>query len=516
MKIRKSIALILMLCMVSALLSGCGSKKEKKPELVKGSIPEMVKAMQEVKEGTLQVDIMYTATYPYLENKTVTKNVGMELAFDRPNREYSLSVSYSDNDTDAQKFDKELVRITGNSVYFNLGAVSESARAGVIDEEKYGAVELSGWFEFPLPDELPKELPIDGFESSFFTLVEKAVKGLPTEGLDGDYTVTLKTKEDYAQLLNSLKDYAENDLNKAGDSVTGFKDILLKIDWNKYVEKILDMYENDVREAIKSFSEAVKFDESQIDGLVKEIKNQDFNKMMKEYLDKASEKKEGAAYLNQVARLVNELIRDLESDSDVTKDPAVVSVRVNADDSAYTVTIKSDKVAESTDATEIVFRLKPGAQSVDAPSDTKGIKQIADMLSTSYLAYVNKSRMSTDISTLDEYLLAAEKIAADPKFDLSEGSVFSIDITDGETIFSILSAAGGSAEYDAALEEWKYLCNYDDWREFKSPTMKKATVRFLGTVERDCNVAWKIENINDSFREMIDYSPDFKRKWIQN
>ena len=69
--------------------------------------------------------------------------------------------------------------------------------------------------------------------------------------------------------------------------------------------------------------------------------------------------------------------------------------------------------------------------------------------------------------------------------------------------------------YANALTEWKYLANYGG-QKLGSSMMKKATARFLGTIDRDGSVTWKSEEVNDSFREMYEFSPDFKRKYVNS
>lgn len=509
---KKYIITILMVCMLAALLVGCKGKKEKKSEIVKGTIPEMIEAMLSVKEGKLQIEITDTVKFAY-SDEDYTKHTGVDIVFDRENGEYSVSGKYRDNKdsgSDKKKDVNELVRITGNKLYFNLEALTGSSLLVGTNVSKLAKDGFSGWFAFPLPDDFPKDLPTEGIVDALLTLVEKAVKGLPTEGVDGDYTVTLKTRDDYAQLLNLLKDYVDKDMSKATEGITGLENALLEVDWNKYVDKLLATYESDIREVVKSLSQSVEIDESYIDEIVKEAKNQDFNKIVKEYLKKSET--DTGSFQQRAAATLDYLIKDLDSAGDVTRDASVITVRIEADDDAYKLTLRLTGATESGEVSEIVFRLTPGSQSVSAPSDTKTVKQVADMISTEYLAYVERSRMSTDIDIMCECLAAAEKIACDPMFDLPENTVFSVYFADGEITFNILSATGSSEGYENALTEWKYLANYGG-QKLGSSTMKKATARFLGTIDRDGSVTWKSEEVNDSFREMYEFSPDFKRKY---
>ncbi|MBR7019939.1 MAG: pilin [Lachnospiraceae bacterium] len=129
---------------------------------------------------------------------------------------------------------------------------------------------------------------------------------------------------------------------------------------------------------------------------------------------------------------------------------------------------------------------------------------LVGVLAPAYLRYVEKSRKSTDISSISDILAAAEKVAIDPQFDLGANSKF---ILSGQGTLNLTTTEVTSDGDSAALAEWKsiagsqYVC--------KSKEFKTLNVTFTGTLQANGSVTWTQSGAAD----MLSFSPDFQKKW---
>jgi type IV pilus assembly protein PilA len=134
---------------------------------------------------------------------------------------------------------------------------------------------------------------------------------------------------------------------------------------------------------------------------------------------------------------------------------------------------------------------------------------LVGVLAPAYLRYVEKSRKSTDVSSISDILAAAEKVAIDPEFDLAAGVQFSL--SGAGTGLAMNVTGGGSAATTtatgnaAALAEWKAIAG--DGYVCKSKEFKAANHTFTGTLQANGSVTW---NINSA---LTAFSPEFASKW---
>lgn len=505
-----------MLCLIASLLAGCGDKKKKekeseKPAIVKGTIPEMMEAMRNTKAGKLHIEGNIAG------NETIS--VALDIVYDRDSKKTSIGLDYATARAGVENkiISAELFRITGNKAYINLAALFPEN--GSLLSTKVEGAKLDGWYEIPLPEGIMDIIIPSENNSNFFGFFEKMIKGLQTQGEDGDYKVIVKTNEDYARMFTSLKEFSDAELKNIMTEMSDVPDKLGKIDWNKYMAGLFESYEDELTAIVEKYA-ADEVKPEQFAAMFEEVKKQDYDKIIGEKLSQAklspfsifgfagATEETADRTVTEVSKLLEEAA---ESFSKSTKDPSETTISVVADDTGYTVKtgvlLPADTAAKIGNI-NLQFRLEPGTFAVAAPSDTRSLTQIADAVFPAYKAYVEKSRMSTDVSMLDECIAAAEKIAVDPEIDAPVGAKFTVVIANGEIQF-IVDANGNAATEEKARNEWKDIVYFTGAH---SDVMKKANGRLTGTLDASGYLNWKVDLADENLRELIDFSSALKRR----
>ncbi len=505
--------------MVLGLLAGCEKDKDKNakstPKIVKGSVKEMAEAMAKVKAGTLRIDMdaygMMTMT--------------IDVKFDTNAQKYSLGFGYtmknywSDEETKVES--GEIIRIVGGNAYINLDS---SIIAQAIAQEVFGDRELAddqklGWFKIPLPDDLPKQSydTVD-IVSALMTRMDSALKGTAVhEEADGNCSYTFETGEDYKNLTIAVREFVDQDLKGLVKKMLDQQTSLEDIDMNAYANKVIDFYKDDVRSVIREYGDKLEVTEAQFDALLKEAEKQDFQALWKQYVEKElSSPVANEDELDQaIDKLIKEIDDELQSKDYSSNKDTKTTVRVEADNEGYTVGLRVVTKSKSDDQDEefkLSLRLIPDSASVSAPSGTKDLKELADLVFPAYTEYVDKSKMYTDVATLSDLMAATEKIAVDPQFDLPAGAELIISIDDNDVEFTIEKAQGSASYVSDAISEWGWMTDFDS---FRTDTMKKAQAEFVGTLQMDGSVVWELRSADSTFSQLIkgDYFVDFCRKY---
>ena len=438
----------------------------------------------------------------------------LDIGFDVTKNQYSFGCEYSDNDS-TEKFSQEILRLVDNKLYLNLGSLDSGAKyIGGSEADDLLGDDFSGWFMIPLPEDLPKEKVVNENTRDILpAMVEKVVKDLPKEGVDGNYTISLKTTDDYLLLLNSLKSYVDNDLKDLVKNQPVSANAIEEIDWNKYLTLLLDTYEKDVRDIVKEYGETLEITEDKLDQILKEVKDQDLNKVVKEYLEKAGSS--GISSEERLDKSLAEFSEELEKSIQTVSKTAEAfeecTMKIAADDDGYTI---SARIVEKTNSDEkgsvdLKFRIIPGSGSVSKPSDTRGLKPIVDTLFTSYSNYLEKSRKSSDISMLADSMAAAEKLACDVTYDFPAGTKFIIKIANGKLEHSV-EASGSSVDTAAANQDWEWL---GDFYGARSQALKASAATIIGVIQDNGTVEWSAEDTDKNFRDFVSFSPDFMRRY---
>ena len=520
---RRVIMILLLLALSVGTLVACGSKdeekeSEKKPKIEKGSLQEMLDAMQKTDEGTFHFEFSMDSNYATINTKRNTFIAG-DVVFDRTKNEFMLTIQYS-NTVNGEKSGLDSIDVLcvkNNKLYVNLGIIDEYAKTSGRNAE--GFTNLDGWFAIPLPSDLPK-YKAPGDDDLVGAIIADLFRELPQESVDGSFKASLKSKDDYVTFLTALRDFVKNN----GKSLIqrGYENgnALKEIDVNKYVGELIDYYEDAVREVVREYGEQMDVTEAQFDAILKEVKNQDFKKLLEQYMEgessidlyKTLTDEEIDEEIDEYVNQMNALLKEISEQGDQYPP---IDIRVEADDNGYTAELSLDSKTETmNNAVKLSIRLDPGKGTVKAPSKEVSVKQIADTLFSSYLSYVDKSRMMTDISVVSDMMMAAEKVAIDPEVNAPVGEQFIVTVENGEVTVSAFDPYGDKKVSEAATEFWKDLVFYgDDCYEAKSDTLQKASGEFIGMLEADGSLTWKIADSDGSLRKFAEFSEDFMVKY---
>lgn len=124
---------------------------------------------------------------------------------------------------------------------------------------------------------------------------------------------------------------------------------------------------------------------------------------------------------------------------------------------------------------------------------------LVGVLAPAYLKYVEKSRKSSDISSISDMLNAAEKVAVDVQFEVPAGTQFQLVIASGVCTPTVA---------DNALQtEWQSIAGAS--YTCKSSEFKGESTTIIGTVNNDGALTWS-KTANST---IITYSKDFQKKY---
>ena len=214
--------------------------------------------------------------------------------------------------------------------------------------------------------------------------------------------------------------------------------------------------------------------------------------------------------LNEYVNSLDEMIESLSRDED--GDYPDTEIRFYADDSAYNVEISSSAVQNDGGNIVIKVSLEPGKVSVKAPDKNVTIKQIADVLFDSYSSYVDKSRMAQDVASVDEIMMAAEKVAIEVEVNAQVGEQFIVTFDKGAVSVSAIDTSGNKDQI--ACDIWKEITFYgSDSYAARSEVLKKASGQLVGTLQENGSLEWKITEADENLRKFLKYSEDFAYKY---
>ena len=127
---------------------------------------------------------------------------------------------------------------------------------------------------------------------------------------------------------------------------------------------------------------------------------------------------------------------------------------------------------------------------------------LVGVLAPAYLRYVEKSRKSSDISSISDIISAGEKIAVDVQFDLAAANTLVVTIKNGAVTYAVTGNT-------AATKEWTDICGSQYTCKSKEFKESAADVVITGTIAAAGNVQWSASTQSI----IVTYSPDFKTKW---
>ncbi|MBO4627363.1 MAG: hypothetical protein J5645_05270 [Lachnospiraceae bacterium] len=377
---KKWLAMILVLCMTVVLLAGCGDKdddkkKKNKASITKGDMFDMLEAMGNTTSGEIKMNFNADGAD---DNGTVKGSINLKT--DAENNACSFSVN-ADVNIAGKKVNLSLtdaIVMADGNLYVNLPEIAKAI--GGIEPSLKDMVDTSklGWFKLPLPDDMPK---VDtAFQKklvgTFVGLFENMTKSAEMTGEDGDYTAKFASKDAYVQAITAISGFVKNDLKGLmNDSLT--KATSINIDLNKYVEKIISEYKNDLLEVGKDYG----LDESMLNAYIDQIKAQDLNKMLDEA--KAQGKEMSGEMLTD--EQIGELVKQIDATAEKLKNsdeeiPVDCKARVYTTDDSYKAEIEAVGKKDGSGKITISMEVIPGAPSIKAPSsDAMSLKSIADI-----------------------------------------------------------------------------------------------------------------------------------------
>lgn len=377
---KKWLAMILVLCMTVVLLAGCGDKdddkkKKNKTSITKGDMFDMLEAMGNTTTGEIKMNFNADGAN---DNGTVSGSINLKTDTEKNACSFSLN---ADVDIAGKKMNISLtdaIVMADGNLYVNLPEVAKAL--GGIEPSLKDMVDTSklGWFKLPLPDDMPK---VDtAFQKklvdTFVGLFENMTKNAEMKGEDGDYTAKFASKDAYVQVITAISGFVKNDLKGLmNDSLT--KATSMDIDLNKYVEKLISEYKNDLLEVGKDYG----LDENTLNAYIDQIKGQDLNKMLDEAKAQGKEMSGQMITDEQIDQLVKQLDATAEnlknSDQEI---PVDCKARVYTTDDSYKAEIEAVGKKEGSGKITINMEVIPGAPSIKAPSsDAMSLKSIADI-----------------------------------------------------------------------------------------------------------------------------------------
>lgn len=523
MKLRKYMMLLVMACLMMFAFVACGDHDDDDdtPSIVKGSIEEMAEALHEVKAGTSTFEI--TLAKKDEEGKLSNQKLAGKIVFDREANNYSLSLGFDGGSNSFVFNETELIRVVDNVLYFNLDAVGAVLKQFMLKAEGNAEAEkfvgdLTGWFAFPLPDEIEGKANAFGSKIPFIDLIEAVVEGVTPAGEKGDYTITLKTADDYGKVVSAVKKYSDANLKNVLKSMSASAGDVTKFDMNSYVKKIISTYNNDIREYLREHGEEYGITEKDYDNALKSVEGQDFNKLYEQYIAKSGGDQVSSLTDAQLDEVVGKVSKALDKAIGAMTGDAKVpdsTIRFFADDEGYVLDMKMiGDTRSGAGELGLVFRTNPSSASVKKPGNISGMKFILDILGPSYKRYIEKASMSKEIEAVSEIMMAAEKVACDPQYDLTDGTRFILSFGDGKVTMSIDGTTGKEAD---ALRDWSAIAlrNNNNTLEFQSTSLGMAQGTITGEVEMSGMVKWSYSSGNSAFDTFMDFSASFRYKWFE-
>lgn len=151
---------------------------------------------------------------------------------------------------------------------------------------------------------------------------------------------------------------------------------------------------------------------------------------------------------------------------------------------------------------------------------------LVGVLAPAYMRYIEKSRKSTDVSTVDDMLKAADSVTADPQFNVKSGAFYYLEST-GDGIInmyyqdvSVTTSLTLVADSDSDTEiedEWRSVANISaDGYSLRSKEFRAESGMAYGDVDDNGAVTWTLDSRGQLFKKMSQHSKDLGNKLNAN
>lgn len=304
---KKITALLLVLVMVMTCFVACGDKDKKDEEKKKSSykdIYEMLEDIGKVDKGTVTLSADFDLGQE--GNGKITVTLGTD---GKGNASIGASVKADVKDAKLDFAVDDLMVVKDKFMYLNLGGILKAVSGIEPDAAKMlGDIELD-YFAIPLPDDLETKT-VDSVKNDGMKLVvdflKKALADAKISGEDTDFTVEFTSVKSYQTVLNTLADYLEKDVLDTVKNSTKDSD-LKNIDLNKYVEKLINYYYDDVVE----LAGALEMSKEDVDKMIEEIKKEDLNQALESEAGEIVDLEEIEGKLKEAAAQIREEANNL-------------------------------------------------------------------------------------------------------------------------------------------------------------------------------------------------------------
>ena len=373
---KKLTALLLVLVMVMTCFVACGDKDKKKDKETKKSsykdIYEMLEDIGKINKGTVSIaadfDLGQTG------NGKISLTVGTD---GKGNATLGASIKADVKDAKIDFSVDDLMVVKDKMMYLNLGGIMKAVASIEPDAAKMlGDIELD-YFAVPLPDDLETKT-VDSVKNDGMKLVvdflKKALADAKISGEDTEFTVEFPDVKSYQTVLNTLADYLEKDVLDTVKNSTKDSD-LKNIDLNKYVEKLINYYYDDIVE----IAGALEMDKAQVDELIAEIKKQDMSELVESEAGDLVDTEEIEAKLREAAAEVRKLATELTEDDVKGMD---IKLNVKSVDGGFkikgTMVASKDGKEAKIDAT---IRISEDVPTISVPSKITKLRDFKPLIS---------------------------------------------------------------------------------------------------------------------------------------
>ena len=455
---------------------------------------------------------------------SLTKTGAPESFFDMD--EVTLKSSYSD-----------ILTIADKKAYINLDTLIGST---------FNLKTNLGYYGILLP--LPDEKDYSDYSGKFFKLLAEAA-GILTENSankekDGAYSIEFESAEDLKDGVKALLEFASENAEDIADLLISGKDL---IDLENYAEYLKDDLKDDIEDLAEYLGDTYDVDDYK-DKLLSELNSIDFDDVTEEIGEVDEE-----SLAKEIKKGADQGLRNFDRISDAYWDEIFESydqihpdITLKAASDEFKINIKVDTVIEKQDLTvEFDYTFIPQEVEISAPKNASKMKDIAKelenlkddftekidrfkpllsekmgeditlsslfdiiddelnagsvlvlgvgIMAPAYLKYVEKSRFSTDLDTIDCIVKGAEVLCTDDDYEdyVYTGDKFIIENDNGTVSIYINSSSQYSQE---ALKAWREIANVGQTISLKSKAGKRSYDRIVGTLQDSGAIYWTVED----------------------
>ena len=552
--VKRLISVLLILALVASAC-GCGKdsktkkNKAKKVSVSVKSLEDAVEAVPKYDEGSYKLSLKINVNdYIKADLEAAGKKKGAAATLDSYRDSFDIDIAsllsvagnfgLSEKSLDVDKISlksslSDILTISDKKAYINLDSL-----IGDTLKMKTGF----GYYSLPLP--LPDDDDFTSYSEKCFKLLSKAVAALTkdsaAEAKDGSFTVNFESMDELKSgvkaLLTFVKDNSEDiaDLAVSGKNLTNFseypktlRNALIKdleelgdylkenynIDTEKAVGRLKFLDSDNVTEIIED-TDAAGFAEIIKNGVTDILDK--FDSIQDNYWDMIYEKYKqinpeitvkAASDEYKVGVKINTVYEKFDIGFDFEYSFTPEEVEISAPKKVSTMTDIAKEAESHKD--DLMDKYKKLLPLLSGSGDGLSLSKLIDfceeelnvgaipviavgIIGPAYLRYVEKSRVSADLSDIDYILRSAETLVTDVEYEdyfNYSGDTFTIENNNGTLTFTVSS----SLNDQAAQSDWEELLNAGQGIRLKSSTGKNSSDKIVGKLQQNGAISWSIE-----------------------